>query len=336
MSSEKYIGLDVHQATISVAVLDSRGKLVMESIVETKAATILDFFAGLRGTLSVTFEEGTWAAWLYDLLKPHVDKLVVCNPRKNALLKDGNKSDRIDARKLAELLRLDNLKPVYHGETGVRNAARTRPELPDHRQRFDASHESPESVVSQLGDSLCGPGRLLYPPSPRAAGKDPGSRRPPARRATLPATRHAATLAPTSAARTASRESEASHHRQATEDSIARAHSLGLSGGSDPDPASFSHQAPAVGLQWTGVGDPHQRGTPLRPRPTAALQKAGLHPGVEQGSQPRSERPIQSRRYQGQWTARKSTRPGASDRSMVDTVQPPGLPVSETDRRRRD
>src|SRR5437588_13116717 len=62
MSSEKYIGLDVHQATISVAVLDSRGKLVMESIVETKAATILDFFAGLRGTLSVTFEEGTWAA----------------------------------------------------------------------------------------------------------------------------------------------------------------------------------------------------------------------------------------------------------------------------------
>jgi hypothetical protein len=78
----------------------------MESILETKTATILEFFAGLRGTLSVTFEEGTWAAWLYDLLKPHVAKLVVCNPRKNALLKDGNKSDRIDAHKLAELLYL--------------------------------------------------------------------------------------------------------------------------------------------------------------------------------------------------------------------------------------
>src|SRR5947209_15420191 len=89
MNSEKYIRLDVHQATISVAVLDSTGKLVMESILETKAATILEFFAGLRGTLSVTFEEGTWAAWLYDVLKPHVAKLVVCNPRKNALLKDG-------------------------------------------------------------------------------------------------------------------------------------------------------------------------------------------------------------------------------------------------------
>jgi transposase len=115
MDSEKYIGLDVHQATIVVAVLDSTGKLVMESILETKAATILQFFAGLRGTLSVTFEEGTWSAWLYDLLNPHVDKLVVCNPRKNALLKDGNKSDRIDACKLAELLRGNQLKPVYHG-----------------------------------------------------------------------------------------------------------------------------------------------------------------------------------------------------------------------------
>jgi transposase len=54
------------------------------------------------------------------VLKPHVAKLVVCNPRKNALLKDGNKSDRIDARKLAELLYLNKLSPVYHGETGVR------------------------------------------------------------------------------------------------------------------------------------------------------------------------------------------------------------------------
>jgi hypothetical protein len=72
MNSEKYIGLDVHQATISVAVIDSTGKLVMESILETQASTILQFFAGLRGTLSVTFEEETWASWLYDLLRPHV------------------------------------------------------------------------------------------------------------------------------------------------------------------------------------------------------------------------------------------------------------------------
>jgi transposase len=120
MSQEKYIGMDVHQATISVAVLDSRGKLIMESILETKAATILEFLHGLHGSLSVTFEEGTSAAWLHDLLKPHVTRLVVCDPRKNALLKDGSKSDRIDARKLAELLRGNQLTSVYHGEQGMR------------------------------------------------------------------------------------------------------------------------------------------------------------------------------------------------------------------------
>ena len=44
---------------------------------------------------------------------------MVCDPRQNALLKAGNKSDRIDARKLAELLRAELLSPVYHGETST-------------------------------------------------------------------------------------------------------------------------------------------------------------------------------------------------------------------------
>jgi len=120
MNDTKYIGLDVHQATIWAAVLDSTGKLLMESILETKAATILQFVDGLRGSVHVTFEEGTCAAWLHDLLKPHVAKVVVCDPRKNALLKAGNKNDRIDARKLADLLRSGLLSPVYHGENGAR------------------------------------------------------------------------------------------------------------------------------------------------------------------------------------------------------------------------
>jgi hypothetical protein len=64
VNSEKYIGLDVHQATICAAVMDPMGKVIIESILETKAATILEFFTGLHGTLAVTFEEGSWAAWL--------------------------------------------------------------------------------------------------------------------------------------------------------------------------------------------------------------------------------------------------------------------------------
>ena len=68
----------------------------------------------------MTFEEGTWAAWLYDLLKPHVTELVVCDPGKNALLQEGNKSDKIEARKLADRLRGGYLRSVYHGENGLR------------------------------------------------------------------------------------------------------------------------------------------------------------------------------------------------------------------------
>src|SRR5216683_1338373 len=120
MNDAKYIGLDVHQATISATVLDSTGKLVMESILETKPGTLLQFIHGRRGTLHVTFEEGTCAAWLHDLLKPHVTQVLVRDPRKNALLKVGNKSDRIDSRKLVELLRSNLLRSVYHEDTGIR------------------------------------------------------------------------------------------------------------------------------------------------------------------------------------------------------------------------
>src|SRR5438309_6663240 len=116
----KYIGMDVHKEALVIAVPNEGGKLVMESVIETKASSILQFRHGLRGELHVTWEEGTWAAWLYDLLQPQVQHIVVCNPRRNAFLKEGSKSDKVDARKLADLLRTGMLRPVYHGENGLR------------------------------------------------------------------------------------------------------------------------------------------------------------------------------------------------------------------------
>jgi hypothetical protein len=59
MDNRKYIGMDVHQASISIAVSDAAGKVLMECIIETKAATVLEFIQGLHGSLWVTFEEGT-------------------------------------------------------------------------------------------------------------------------------------------------------------------------------------------------------------------------------------------------------------------------------------
>src|SRR5437667_6110313 len=172
MSQEKYIGMDVHQASISVAVMDAGGKLIMECLLETKAATIVEFMEGLHGTLWLTVEEGTSAAWLHDLLKPHVSRLVVCDPRKNALLKDGNKSDRIDARKLAELLRTNQVKPVYHGEHGVRTLKELGRSYLTITKDVTAGDESGQSPVSQLGHSMRWHNRLRSTSSRRVVGQD--------------------------------------------------------------------------------------------------------------------------------------------------------------------
>jgi transposase len=114
MNQIKYIGMDVHMATTVIAIRDSNGKILTEAIVETKASPLLDFLRGQRGTLHVTLEEGTQAAWLYDEIRPHVAKVIVCNTRKIA--REDNRTDKIDAKRLAELLRTNALKPVYHGE----------------------------------------------------------------------------------------------------------------------------------------------------------------------------------------------------------------------------
>jgi hypothetical protein len=38
---------------------------------------VLEFIRGLRGSLCITFEEGTSAAWLCDLVKPHFAQVLV-------------------------------------------------------------------------------------------------------------------------------------------------------------------------------------------------------------------------------------------------------------------
>src|SRR5690349_14885223 len=115
MDKRKYVALDVDSANIVAGVFDSQGRLLMQTHLRTEAKVIQEFFKMLTGTVQVTFEEGAQAAWLYELIAPLVAEVVVCNPRENKLLKAGNKSDHIDVGKLARLLRLGELKPVYKG-----------------------------------------------------------------------------------------------------------------------------------------------------------------------------------------------------------------------------
>jgi transposase len=113
-----YVGLDVHKLTIAIAVLDTRGKLISRTVIETTTEAVRDFFRNLRGEVHLTFEEGNHAAWLYDIVEPLVKRVVVCNPKHNRI--KGSRNDRIDAEKLADLLRYNAVKAVYHGEHGSR------------------------------------------------------------------------------------------------------------------------------------------------------------------------------------------------------------------------
>lgn len=117
--SDKYVAMDVHKASVVVGVRNDAGKMISRAVVETKTQTLKDYVGGLSGTIHLTFEEGTQSAWLYDLLKPLVAECIVCDPRRNKLLEDGNKSDEIDVDKLSELLYLGRLRPVYHGHHGT-------------------------------------------------------------------------------------------------------------------------------------------------------------------------------------------------------------------------
>ena len=115
-----YVGMDVHGASIMMVTLNGAGKVVEQLLVETSAARVRGYLKQLRGKVYVTFEEGTQASWLYEIVQPLVTEVVVCDPRQNRLLATGNKSDRIDARKLAELLRHGSLRGIYHGDQHVR------------------------------------------------------------------------------------------------------------------------------------------------------------------------------------------------------------------------
>src|SRR4249920_774531 len=106
----KYIGMDVHKEAIVIAVLNESGKQVIESVIETKASSILQFLHGLRGELHVTWEEGTWAAWLYDLLQPHVHHIGVRTPLRHPVLKDGTQSHKLDAHTVAPFFRTRMLR----------------------------------------------------------------------------------------------------------------------------------------------------------------------------------------------------------------------------------
>ena len=111
-----YIGADVHSNSTELAI-ERNNKIVHRYKLPTSIAALSNVLDSLKGEKHLAIEEGPMAGWLYRNLSGKVDKLIICDPRRNKLIdSDGDKDDKIDAAKLACLLRGNYLRPVYHSD----------------------------------------------------------------------------------------------------------------------------------------------------------------------------------------------------------------------------
>jgi transposase len=122
---KKYIGLDVHQASTTMVVIDSRGKMIQSIVTRTDAKDLRSLIASISGAKELALEEGCMSSWLYTFLLPVVDRLIVCDPTENKKIIKGQKNDFSDALNLADLLRGGYLKAVFHNTHPV-DALRAR------------------------------------------------------------------------------------------------------------------------------------------------------------------------------------------------------------------
>jgi transposase len=117
---ERFIGLDVHAASTTCAVIDARGKRVRVDVVETNGQALIEFLKLQPGTLRLCMEEGTQATWLAEILTPHVTQLAVVHVSQSR----GPKDDERDALGLAEQMRTGKLETTVYKQVGPFSALR--------------------------------------------------------------------------------------------------------------------------------------------------------------------------------------------------------------------
>ena len=103
---ERYIGMDVHAASCTLAVILETGRKLRDFPVETNGQALVEAIRMIPGHKHLVFEEGLQSAWLYETLCPHVDEIVVAGITESR----GPKSDKRDAYGLAEKLRVGDLE----------------------------------------------------------------------------------------------------------------------------------------------------------------------------------------------------------------------------------
>ena len=118
MSAQYFIALDTHCEFCELVAVSTSGKVVSRDRCETTIPALVAALENVRRPRTLTFEEGPLADWLARSLRPHVERVIVCDPRRNALIaKSGDKDDPIDAERLAQLLRGGYLKEVHQAQS---------------------------------------------------------------------------------------------------------------------------------------------------------------------------------------------------------------------------
>lgn len=111
----KFIGLDAHSRNSFFVVVGRGGKILCKERVVTNERELIRFIRSVRGKKKLILEETSLSQWLYLLLKDEVEELVVCRPQG----RQGAKTDWIDATELAESLRNNNYRPVFHTDDAM-------------------------------------------------------------------------------------------------------------------------------------------------------------------------------------------------------------------------
>jgi hypothetical protein len=110
-----YVAIDWASTQMSIARMANNSiHPKVERNLPAKLKVIKDYLRPLNGKIILTIEETTGSQWLYVELKDFVDKIIICDPYRNTLLKEGPKNDPKDASELCRLLRAGLLKEVYH------------------------------------------------------------------------------------------------------------------------------------------------------------------------------------------------------------------------------
>jgi len=113
-SYSNYVALDWSMDNVCIATMKAASKYPQVVQLEANVELIKEYAQHLAGKSILCFEETTGSHWLYVELKEYFDEIIVCDPYRNALLKEGAKTDKIDAAKLCQLLRSGLIKGVYH------------------------------------------------------------------------------------------------------------------------------------------------------------------------------------------------------------------------------